>query len=120
VVGDPAGLRLALGNLLGNALRHGGAPPWAAVRARHDLERGEVRIAVSDRGPGVPEGDRERLFEPFFRGANAREGQVAGAGLGLHLAGRAAAEHDGRIEIESAPGQGSTFTLVLPAGGAAA
>ena len=119
VVGDPSGLRHALGNLLGNALRHGGAPPWAAVRARHDAGRGEVRIAVSDRGPGVPEEDRERLFDPFFRGANAREGQTVGAGLGLHLAQRAAAEHQGRIELESAPGQGSTFTLVLPAGGAA-
>jgi len=119
VIGDPAGLRHALGNLLGNALRHGGSPPWAAVRARHDAARGEVRIAVSDRGPGVPEEERERLFEPFFRGAGARAGQTVGAGLGLHLAQRAAADHQGRIELESAPGEGSTFTLVLPASGAA-
>jgi signal transduction histidine kinase len=116
LVGDPSGLRHALGNLVGNALRHGGRPPWARVRARLDEERSEVRIAVSDRGPGVPEGDRERLFEPFFRGENAREGQLPGAGLGLHLARRAAAAHRGRIELESAPGEGSTFTLVLPAG----
>jgi signal transduction histidine kinase len=116
VIGDPSGLRHALGNLLGNALRHGGRPPWAAVRARHDAARGEVRIAVSDRGPGVPEPDRERLFEPFFRGARAREEQVPGSGLGLHLARRAAAEHAGRIELESSPGAGSTFTLVLPTG----
>jgi signal transduction histidine kinase len=73
-----------------------------------------VRVEVSDRGPGIPPGERERLFEPFFRGARAQERQLPGVGLGLHLVRRAAAAHGGRVEVRSAAGEGSTFALVLP------
>jgi signal transduction histidine kinase len=75
-----------------------------------------VEIAVSARGPGVPWPERERLFEPFFRGAGARAGQLPGSGLGLHLVRRIADAHGGRVVLSSPPGGGSRFTLRLPAG----
>jgi signal transduction histidine kinase len=122
VVGDPSMLRRAVQNLVANALKHGGAPgapPWAGVRAVSPPGRREVRIEVSDRGPGIPAVERKRLFEPFFRGERARAAQIPGAGLGLHLVRRVAEAHGGRVEVRSTAGQGSTFTLSLPAGEAA-
>jgi signal transduction histidine kinase len=120
VQGDPLPLRRALENLIGNALKHGGSPgspPWARVRAAAAPGGGGLAIEVADRGPGIPAGDRERLFEPFFRGERARAGQLPGAGLGLHLVRRTAEAHGGRVEVRSAPGEGSAFTLVLPLAG---
>ncbi len=114
IVGDPTALRRALQNLVANALKHGGEPPWAAVRASVDRGEGTLRIGVTDRGPGIPAAERERIFEPFVRGQRAQEGQLPGTGLGLHLVRRTAAGHGGRVEVCSAPGEGSTFTLVLP------
>jgi len=114
LVGDPTALRRALQNLVANALKHGGEPPWAAVRACVDRQEGTLRIGVTDRGPGIPAAERERIFEPFVRGQRAQEEQLPGAGLGLHLVRRTAASHGGRVEVCSAPGEGSTFTLVLP------
>jgi signal transduction histidine kinase len=113
VLGDPAALERAVANLVGNALKHGGS--GVRVRTRAAAGGREVAIEVSDRGPGIPAGERERLFEPFFRGQGARERQLPGSGLGLHLVRRIAAAHGGRVEVDSAPGRGSTFRLVLPA-----
>lgn len=111
---DPTLLRRALQNLVTNALRHGGEPPWAAVRAGVEPGENELRIGVVDRGPGIPAAERMRIFEPFFRGQRAQADQLSGAGLGLHLVRRAAEAHGGRVELRSALGEGSTFTLVLP------
>jgi signal transduction histidine kinase len=119
-LGDPLILRRAVQNLVANALKHGGTPPLARVRVVSAPERKTVRVEVSDQGPGIPPGERERLFEPFFRGERAQERQVPGVGLGLHLVRRAAEAHGGRVEVRSADGQGSTFTLILPVQGDAA
>jgi signal transduction histidine kinase len=118
VAGDAPALRRAVLNLVTNALKHGGEPPWAGVWVGLAPGGGEARVEVADRGAGIPAGERERLFEPFFRGVRAQEAQVPGTGLGLHLVRRIAELHGGRVEVRSA-GQGSAFTLVLPRPGAA-
>jgi signal transduction histidine kinase len=107
-------LRRALRNLLENARRYGGGE--VAVQVRRGADAAEV--CVCDRGPGVPEAYRERIFEPFFRlpGHAEREG---GVGLGLALVRQVAQAHGGSVRCEPRPGGGSCFRLSLPTGGAA-
>jgi len=69
---------------------------------------GEVRMAVSDTGPGIPSEEQRRIFQPFF---SKRQG---GTGLGLAIARRIVSAHGGRIDVESVAGQGSRFTVCLP------
>ncbi len=103
-------LRRALRNLLENARRYGGSE----VSAELKREGREVEVRISDRGPGVPEPFRERIFEPFFRlpGHAEREG---GVGLGLSLVRQIAEHHRGSVRCEARPGGGSCFVLRLPA-----
>ena len=89
------------------AMKDGGT---LTVRARHVGDTGEgVAIEVMDTGPGVPEEVRRRLFEPFF---TTRE---KGSGLGLAIVQKTAETNAGRVEVESVPGLGTTFRVVLPA-----
>jgi len=110
VEGDERLLRRALRNLLENARRYGGAE--VEVEVARCGNRVEARI--SDRGPGVPDSFRERIFEPFFRlpGHAEREG---GVGLGLALVRQIAERHGGSVRCEPREGGGSRFTLALPA-----
>jgi signal transduction histidine kinase len=109
VEADPVRLRQALDNLVSNAVRH--APGEQVVVA---VEPGEnvVRISVSDRGPGIPPADHERIFEPEVRVGVDR----AGSGLGLPLARAIAVAHGGTLSVSSQVGEGATFTLALPSG----
>ena len=107
VRGDPRLLRRMIRNLLENAKRHG-APPIEVRVAR--AENG-AQIAVCDRGPGVPEAERERVFEPFYRG-----GARQGAGLGLALVRQIARRHGGEARCAPQSGQGSCFIVVVPVG----
>jgi signal transduction histidine kinase len=70
-------------------------------------------VAVGDRGVGIPAAEHTTIFAPFARGSTA-PGVAEGTGLGLHLAATIVARHGGTIGVESAPGQGSTFTIRLP------
>ena len=99
-------------NLVENARKYGPADddPRVAVTARD----GEVRISVIDRGIGIPEAERERIFERFFRASNAQRVTDTGLGLGLYICRRIVEEHGGRIWHEPTPGGGSTFVVVLP------
>ncbi|MBI3101097.1 MAG: HAMP domain-containing protein [Burkholderiales bacterium] len=107
---QPQLLRRALDNLVENAWRHG-APP---VLLRTGQAPGQVWIEVQDHGSGVPADDLARIRQPFARGnAQARSG-APGAGLGLAIAERAARAHGGRLELDSAPGQGLRARLSLP------
>lgn len=103
-------LRRAVRNLLENAARHGGAD---AVSAHLSVDGGQAVLQVLDRGPGVPAGQRERIFEPFYRlpGASERDG---GVGLGLALVRSIAQRHGGSVDCDNRAGGGACFTLRLP------
>ncbi len=110
-------LRRVLRNLLENARRYGrdaqGQPQAIEVEVRHAAGRASAELVVRDHGPGVPEAQRERIFEPFYRlpGASEREG---GVGLGLALVCTIAQRHGGQVRCETAPGGGAQFVLTLP------
>lgn len=108
-------VRVVIRNLLENAVRHGrGAPVEAGVVP---VEGPGVRIWVADRGPGVPEAERERIFEPFHRSAGHSEAREGG-GLGLYLTRRIAEWYGGSVECKPREGGGASITAVLfePAG----
>jgi len=108
--GDPRMLRRLMRNLLENARRHaGGATVEAAV---HALGAGSARLVVADRGPGVLEAERERIFEPFYRPPGAKESD-GGVGLGLSLVRQVARRHDGDVRYVPREGGGSLFEVDL-------
>ena len=111
--GDERLLRRALRNLLENARRYGGDAVEVEVALVGTGGRQHVELRVLDRGPGVPEAQRERIFEPFFRlpGHAEREG---GVGLGLALVRQIAERHGGSVRCTPRAGGGSCFTLALP------
>jgi two-component system sensor histidine kinase BaeS len=110
VDGDPVRLRQVLDNLIANALAHGTAESPVAVRAGRS--RDSVAIAVSDTGPGIPHDELARIFDLGVR----LDAGTTGSGLGLTLSGAIVRAHGGVLEVESTSGEGSTFTIVLPAG----
>jgi len=99
-------------NLLENAAKYSPARTPIAIGA--ECRDGEIRISISDRGPGVPPSERDRIFEPFYRAPGATP-DVRGAGLGLSIARRLAEAQGGSLEINERQGGGSTFVLALPA-----
>ncbi|MDO4791985.1 MAG: ATP-binding protein [Buchananella hordeovulneris] len=112
VYGDAGLLATAVRNLLDNAIRY--SPPRTRVAVGVSREGLEARIAVVDQGIGIAPEHRERIFERFFRVDTARARDTGGTGLGLAIVKHVASNHGGAIKVWSAPGKGSTFTLVLP------
>jgi signal transduction histidine kinase len=114
VDGDERLLRRAVRNLLENAQRYGGGE--VEIGLGHVTVRGRdcVFLEVCDRGPGVPEAMRERIFEPFFRLPGHAE-QAGGVGLGLALVKQIAARHGGSVRCEARSGGGSRFVIEVPA-----
>ena len=108
--GDPRLLQRLLRNLLENAVRHGGGTPVEASLLAHG---GRVTLRVEDRGPGIAEQYRERIFEPFFRPPGLREGEHRGVGLGLALVREIARHHGGDARCEPRDGGGTRFTVEL-------
>jgi signal transduction histidine kinase len=118
VLGDPMALKHAVENLLANAAKYGSAGGnWIGVSASKtgDSGRAAVEIRVADHGPGIPEDEREHVFEPFFRGRRAVQDQIHGAGLGLNLAKKIVEAHGGSIRLNNAPAQGAEFIVRIPA-----
>lgn len=111
--GDPMLLRRVVDNLLDNARKY--SEPGRPVRVHAQREPGQIRIDVVDEGIGMGEADLKQLFTPFFRSDRSRQRGTGGVGLGLVLARRIIEAHGGALTATSAPGQGSTFTLQLPA-----
>jgi len=110
--GDPGLLRRMIRNLLANAERHGGG----ASRIHVDADAsGPARLVVEDRGPGVADTDRERIFEPFYRGRTAGA-TLEGSGLGLAIVRQIARAHGGDVAFTPVEGGGSRFTVTLPIG----
>jgi signal transduction histidine kinase len=114
VEGDAVYLRRLLRNLFENARRHG---KEGTIEAKVDTPSGETalaRITVSDRGPGVPEPDREKIFEPFYRVPGPAEKAKSGIGLGLALVRQIARHHGGEVRCLPREGGGTTFQVDLP------
>ena len=120
VIGDATALRSAVQNLVANAVKYGGRDRWVGIRAQHvhERRRSEVRITVSDHGPGIPAADLPHIFEPFYRGTDAIERQIQGHGLGLSLVRRIVVAHGGKVSVSTRPGAGTSFTITLPAAAA--
>lgn len=115
VRGDASLIVTAVRNLLDNAVRYSEPHTRVSVGVSLDpADSGLVRIAVVDQGIGIEPEDQGRVFERFFRVDRARSRATGGTGLGLAIVKHVAANHGGTIELWSAPGRGSTFTLVLP------
>ena len=110
------GDRLAqlLDNLVSNAIKF--TPAGGDVRVTLRVVAGMIRLEVSDTGIGIPEADRERLFERFFRTQSALERQIQGTGLGLYISKAIVEAHGGRIGVHSQEGEGTSFVVEIPAG----
>ena len=110
---DSEALRCVVWNLLDNAVKY--SPHGSTVWVNLERQANRLIIAVRDRGVGIDSGEQKNIFEKFVRGASAKAGGVGGVGIGLAVARQIAIAHSGHIALESAPGRGSTFRLVLPA-----
>jgi two-component system, OmpR family, phosphate regulon sensor histidine kinase PhoR len=109
---DPRALEQVLGNLLDNAVKY--TNPGGSIRVRVTSQDAHVRVAVSDSGIGIPEAERGRIFERFYRVDQARSRALGGTGLGLAIVKHLVQGMGGEIFVESAPGRGSSFTFTLP------
>jgi two-component system, OmpR family, sensor histidine kinase SenX3 len=113
VMGDEVQLVSAVANLVDNGVKY--SDPGSSVKVRTRLDEGHVLIAVRDRGIGIPSNDLERIFERFYRVDRARSRGTGGTGLGLSIVRHVVTNHGGEVFVESCEGEGSTFTLRLPA-----
>jgi len=118
LLADEVAMKHALKNLLDNAVKYGTeGSNWIGLSAAAvQWEKGPaVEIRVADRGPGIPLEERERIFDPFFRGRRAVLDQVHGTGLGLNLVKKIVEAHGGSIHVHSEPMRGTEFVLTIPA-----
>ncbi|WNV83957.1 HAMP domain-containing sensor histidine kinase [Umezawaea sp. Da 62-37] len=116
VLGDETRLRQVIANLVGNALTHTPDDVHVEVRLSTTLVEGvpAARLEVADRGPGLTGEQRERIFERFYRADAARSRENGGTGLGLAIVSALVAAHGGRVELDTAPGEGAVFRVLLP------
>ncbi len=112
VKGDRAALGRALLNLLDNAAKY--SPETAPIHIRLTVDQRHVLISVRDHGPGIPPDERKAIFRKFYRGAGAAKSGVKGTGIGLATVSHIVRAHHGEVRLETAPGEGSTFTIALP------
>jgi signal transduction histidine kinase len=111
IVVDPDRLSQALSNLVENALKF--TPEGGMISLKAGTNENEFWLQVSDNGPGIDPEEQSQIFEPFYRAVRP-SWKVPGLGLGLSIAKTIVQAHDGHIELESAPGQGSIFTIYIP------
>jgi len=112
VLGDRRQLVSAIHSLLENAVTF--SYENGIIRVTGSQVDGEVHLSVADAGVGIPARDLERIFERFYRVDHGRSRETGGTGLGLSIVRHVASNHQGRVEVASREGEGSTFTLILP------
>lgn len=110
---DAARLEQVFLNLLENALKYGNRP-GLTVDLYAERTGANVHVQVSDNGPGIPREDQEHIFERFYRVHKDRSRETGGTGLGLSIVKNVIQAHGGTVSVRSIPGEGSTFTVVLP------
>ncbi len=111
--GDRESLRRAVRNLLENAVKY--SPGCRTIWVELGEQAQHVAIRVRDQGIGIPLNEQASVFQKFVRGRQAKSSNIPGTGLGLAMVRQIARSHGGRVEVRSRPGEGSTFTLLLPA-----
>jgi signal transduction histidine kinase len=105
-------MRQVFTNLIENAIKY--SPENSSILVSTEETEGQVRVQVADQGIGIPESDIPRLFSKFHRAENAKTSDIKGSGLGLYLSNYFVNLHQGKINVESEPNKGSTFTVELP------
>jgi signal transduction histidine kinase len=112
--GDAPALRRAIANLLANAAKFAASGGWIGIRAWARPDGRAVVLRVEDRGPGIPREERERVFEPFYRGPLAERNHAPGSGLGLSLVRHVVRAHGGSVHVEAREGGGAALVVELP------
>jgi len=115
LVFDPSRLKMAVSNLLDNAIRY--TPLGGEIHISVNVSDEEVQLVVRDSGVGIPKKQQERVFSKFFRGDNVIRMQAEGTGLGLYLSKNIVEKHGGRLLFESEENKGSSFFLTIPSKG---
>ena len=115
LTGQEDALRILLTNLVDNALRY--TPAGGSVKVRVWPDGDEARVEVADTGPGIPEEERERVFDRFYRGRSAPAG---GSGLGLAIVKQVATLHGGSIVLDESPSKGLLVSARFPGNGSIA
>lgn len=110
LLASPTRLRQMLNNLVNNAVKY--TPEGGAIRIVVAIQNNQLILQVIDNGPGIPHADQPYIFDKFYRASNAAN--KPGTGLGLAIVRSIVEGHQGRVWVESSPGQGATFTVVLP------
>ena len=113
VIGDRELMEYALYNLLTNAVKYSPAARQVSVTAA--LDRGFLRLSVRDQGIGMDSKELKNIFRKFYRTKKAEASGEVGTGIGLSIVEQIVVHHGGSMEVESTPGRGSTFTMVIPA-----
>lgn len=111
VSADAGLIRLVIRQITGNALRY--SQPGAPITVRAYAADTGVAISISDRGPGISAEEQRQIFEKYYRGKQGR-GHLTGMGMGLPIARQVVEAHNGRVWVESQPGEGATFSFTLP------
>jgi signal transduction histidine kinase len=109
---DRDALSRAIWNLLENAAKY--SPPGTLICLFARRNGAFVRLGVGDQGVGIPAAEQRAVFQKFVRGAGAKRAGIGGVGIGLALVRQIVEAHGGTVQVESEPGRGSTFTLVIP------
>jgi len=112
--GDAPALRRAIANLVTNAAKFAATGRWIGIRAAARPDGRAVVLRVEDRGPGIPREERERVFEPFYRGPAAERNATPGSGLGLSLVRHVVRAHGGSVRVEPRDGGGAALVVELP------
>ena len=114
ILGDSTALKHALQNLVSNAAKYGTEGGWIGIFAS-SAQDGMIEIRIADRGPGIPAGEMDHIFDAFYRGRKAVEDQIHGTGLGLSLVKRIIEAHEGTVTVNSEVRKGTEFVLRIPA-----
>jgi signal transduction histidine kinase len=111
---DEDALISALSNLLANAIKYSAEKKYLTVSTRNVDH--QIHLCIKDKGVGISVAEQERVFDDFYRSGNRQVQSLGGLGLGLALVKRTIQAHHGEIKLESVPGQGTSFTIILPLG----